>query len=248
MTEGERAVEVRRRSVLDWGAIVVAAISLLGVATDGFFGLIGERNTAGTEAQTELINTLSARVTELEDSLRLMQAQRQSDLVTIEALKTEKVEREAQLQAMTLTLATVVSATPEQVMVAFLDGLRVVPSWCKKHYREDDSIRMRHINRAYEDRYNFTNERYRGQRDVVVHGEELGSEYETNDRRILQNKSFEIVDETVIANGIETTDRFLKFWVGVAVGEDYVAETGTSYLEEYICGIRIDIPEADTTR
>jgi hypothetical protein len=142
------------------------------------------------------------------------------------------IEIKAENQGLRMQQQAQFSSSPRGTIINFLDALLTQPSWCKYYVPSEDTFRMMHPNRAYQSLYDITEARYRNQRDVDIHGQVIGSQYEANDRLVLEKKGFLDFSETVKIKGKAMHIRAWKFHVALPDGTDLV------------CGIQ-DIVEDD---
>lgn len=205
-------------------ALIAGAASLTGS------WLIFKGDQAIAEPQTiavlfDQINQLGAeisRLNEVNDSLR-------REMIT---LQRSILEKDAEITRLIVKLQLGDITSPDAALRAYLDSIKF-PSWCKIYDENENSFYMWHLNRAYELFYDISFNSYIGRTDFDLYPQNIAQEYYNNDKLTLDEKSFNLFEESAIINDAVYTLHFWKFYVPLP------------NQEQMICGLQVEAANDD---
>lgn len=169
-----------------WGqalmSLTSAFIGALAVVAASWIGTNGDTAVAKREYEIHQLRLASERILALEQSNKEL-------IDEISKLRGQVTLLKAQIEY---------EIGPTQLLFSFLEALEEAPAWVKVYDDDRDEFIMLYINRAYENFYDVTRERYVGATDAEVWPAEIAAVYAENDLRVLLSRDRKRVREPVI--------------------------------------------------
>jgi len=171
--------EPRRRSTDTWLRSPVLAHSLTSIISASIVALFAFGGDLST-SRTGQLRIAFDRIEVLEKTISVKDQQ-------IASLQADIIVLKAQVQT---------RGNPLKPVFDYMDNLDR-PAWLKVYHPDRNEFRMIHINPAYEQTYNVTNDFYRGRTDQEVHGSELAKKFLTLDLQVIGRRTFRASEELV---------------------------------------------------
>jgi len=120
--------------------------------------------------------------------------------------------REAAIKILDMTYQLKHNFDRLAIIQRYIDSFPL-PMWIKEYNPDRNEFRMLMINRAYEQRFNVSRDRYVGLTDFQLWPEEIAAEYFRHDLKVYEEKNTMKKDETVLMDGKKMQSRIWKFSV-----------------------------------